>query len=120
MELSKENLQELKQKRTILSDSDSKIICLLIEKIEHLEKENEQLKKKSKLIHRGYVPHQIDWDHFDNQELKNYAVVFYNRFACQTQIWKVKAKNEFRAGRSFYRKHNRKVYYDCIENIYEN
>lgn len=37
-ELTKENLQELKEKRRILSDTDSLIICLLIERIQAYEK----------------------------------------------------------------------------------
>lgn len=51
--------------------------------------------------------------------MKEYIIVFFNRFACQTQLYKVEAKNEFRAGREFYRNHNRKQYHPCIENIYE-
>ena len=51
--------------------------------------------------------------------MKSYIVVYYNRFANQTQIFKVMATNEFRAGRDFYRKHNRKAYHDCIECIYK-
>ncbi|GLI82563.1 hypothetical protein ANABIO32_02500 [Rossellomorea marisflavi] len=50
--------------------------------------------------------------------LKEYVVVFYNRFANQTEIIRIKALNEFRAGREFYRKHNRKAYHDCIIEIF--
>ena len=51
--------------------------------------------------------------------MKKYIVVFYNRFACQTQTFSVIAENRFRAGRMFYRKHDRKIYFDCIEAIDE-
>lgn len=51
--------------------------------------------------------------------MKKYVVVFYNRFAQKTQTFKVLAKNEYRAGRLFYLKHNRKAYHGCIENITE-
>lgn len=51
--------------------------------------------------------------------MKKYMVVYYNPFAQQSQTFKVLAKNEFRAGRLFYLKHNRKAYHDCIENIVE-
>lgn len=49
-------------------------------------------------------------------DLKKYVVVFYNPTACQTQIFRVEAKNEFRAGREFYRKYKRR---GTIEGIYE-
>jgi hypothetical protein len=52
-------------------------------------------------------------------ELKKYIVYFFNRFANQTQTFKVLARNEYRAGRMFYVKHNRKAYHDCIETITE-
>lgn len=55
----------------------------------------------------------------EKNELKKYTVLFYNRFACENQLWTIYEKNEFRAGREFYRKHNRKQYFDCIERIYE-
>lgn len=51
--------------------------------------------------------------------MKKYTVIFYNRFACQTQTYTVEANNYFRAGRLFYKKYNRKAYYDCIELIIE-
>lgn len=51
--------------------------------------------------------------------MNTYLVIFYNRFANQTQTFRVKAENEFRAGREFYRKHNRKAYHDCIECVEE-
>jgi hypothetical protein len=50
-------------------------------------------------------------------ELTKYIVYYFNRFANQTQTFKVLAKNEFRAGRLFYLKHNRKAYKGCIETI---
>lgn len=46
-------------------------------------------------------------------------IIFYNRFACQTQTFTVVATNGFRAGRLFYKKYNRKAYFDCIELIQE-
>ncbi|NRD80303.1 hypothetical protein HPT25_23560 [Bacillus sp. BRMEA1] len=55
----------------------------------------------------------------NNARLKRYTVLYYNRFANENQLWKIEAKNEFRAGREFYRKHSRKKYHDCIEQIYE-
>lgn len=51
--------------------------------------------------------------------MKKYDVLFFNRFANETQIFRVMAKNEFRAGRLFYLKHNRKAYHACIELITE-
>ncbi|MFS0905662.1 hypothetical protein AB3N02_21700 [Priestia aryabhattai] len=53
----------------------------------------------------------------ERKELKRYMIVFYNRFANQTQTFKVMAKNEYCAGRLFYKKYNRKAYHDCIEMI---
>jgi hypothetical protein len=53
------------------------------------------------------------------QILKRYIVYFYNRFAQQSQRFKVIAKNEYRAGRLFYLKHDRKSYKSCIEYIIE-
>lgn len=52
-------------------------------------------------------------------EEKKYThmVVYYNRFACETQTYKVKAKDEKEAKRLFYEKHPKKSYYDCIETI---
>lgn len=55
----------------------------------------------------------------EKEKLTVYTVLFYNRFANQNQLWRVRAKNEFRAGREFYRKHKRKSYHECIECIYE-
>lgn len=51
--------------------------------------------------------------------MKRYVVVFFNRFANETQTFKVIAKNEYRAGRLFYLMHSRKFYYACIERITE-
>lgn len=61
----------------------------------------------------------VDFCKEDDFVLKNYIVVFYNRFANETQTYEVMAINEFRAGRAFYRKYNRKAYHDCIELIKE-
>ncbi len=51
--------------------------------------------------------------------MNDYSVIFYNRFACQTQTVNISAKNKFRAGREFYRQYNRKQYYEAIECITE-
>gem|GEM_PF-6314749 len=40
--------------------------------------------------------------------MNDYLVVFYNRFACQTQTIKIRAKNKFRAGREFYKQYDKK------------
>ncbi|UGO50933.1 hypothetical protein PQE70_gp080 [Bacillus phage vB_BanS_Nate] len=50
---------------------------------------------------------------------KTYLIVYYNRFANETQTVKIVQKNAFRAGREFYRNHNRKAYHACIEQIVE-
>ena len=47
-------------------------------------------------------------------EKHKYLVVFRNRFANETQTERIIATNAFRAGRAFYRKRNRKAYYDCL------
>jgi hypothetical protein len=49
--------------------------------------------------------------------LKFYVVVYYNRFANEIQSFRNCGINEFRAGRDFYRKHDRKMYHDCIHQI---
>ncbi|OBZ11883.1 hypothetical protein A8L34_16305 [Bacillus sp. FJAT-27264] len=51
--------------------------------------------------------------------LKKYEVNFYNRFACENQIFYVKAKNEADAERLFWVTHSKDSYYDCIEGISE-
>jgi hypothetical protein len=51
--------------------------------------------------------------------MKKYTIIFYNRFANQLQQYSIQAQNEFRAGRLFYKKHNRKAYFACIEMIVE-
>lgn len=51
------------------------------------------------------------------EHLKKYIIYYTNRFANQTQTFKVLAKNEFRAGRLFYLKYDRKAYKACIEGI---
>ncbi|QIW89748.1 hypothetical protein PQE71_gp066 [Bacillus phage Izhevsk] len=55
----------------------------------------------------------------DNFILKNYIIIYYNRFVNETQTHKVMATNKFRAGRLFYKTHNRKAYHACIEQIVE-
>ncbi|MFK7678699.1 hypothetical protein ACI3ER_11715 [Bacillus sp. Wb] len=59
------------------------------------------------------------FDEKEKEKLNNYLIVYYNRFANETQTYKVAAKNAFRAGRLFYKVKNRKAYYDCIETIEE-
>lgn len=49
--------------------------------------------------------------------MNKYIIIYYNRFACQTQTFRVIARNEFHAGRLFYRMHDRKSYHACIESI---
>lgn len=49
--------------------------------------------------------------------MNHFIVVFFNRFANQTQVFEVMAENEFRAGRAFYRRLDRKAYHTCIEHI---
>lgn len=51
--------------------------------------------------------------------MKDYVVIFYNRFTCQTQVITINAKNKFRAGREFYRQYDKKQYYEAIETITE-
>lgn len=53
----------------------------------------------------------------NDSENELFLVVFNNRVAQQIQTFRVEAKNEFRAGRAFYRAFNRKAYHDCIETI---
>lgn len=48
-----------------------------------------------------------------------YEIFYYNRFVNETQSIYIRAKNEFRAGRLFYKLRNRKSYHKCIENIIE-
>jgi hypothetical protein len=50
---------------------------------------------------------------------KTYRFVFYNRFACQTQLFTVKAKNKHVARHKFWAKYPRASYKDCIEGIFE-
>jgi hypothetical protein len=53
------------------------------------------------------------------EEDKTYSILFHNCLTDQYQVYRVRAKNIFRAGRAFYRKHDRKIYRDCIEHINE-
>ena len=46
-------------------------------------------------------------------------IIFYNRFACETQKYIVFAKSRFTARHRFWEKYPRKAYYDCIEHIIE-
>lgn len=48
-----------------------------------------------------------------------FIVSFYNRFACQNQMFGVIADDEDNAERIFWIKHNRDQYLDCIEGISE-
>ena len=51
--------------------------------------------------------------------MHKFLVVFYNRFACETQTYKVTAENEEDAERLFYEKHPKESYHECIENLVE-
>jgi hypothetical protein len=51
--------------------------------------------------------------------MKKFLVVFYNRFACQTQTYEVMANDDEEAERLFYLKYPKESYHDCIENIKE-
>jgi hypothetical protein len=51
--------------------------------------------------------------------VKKYDILFYNRFANQYQEFRVIAKNGFRAGRLFYKLHDWKLYFECIQHITE-
>jgi hypothetical protein len=47
-------------------------------------------------------------------------VIYYNRFACETQTFRVIAKDESDAERLFWIKHPKASYKeDCVENISE-
>lgn len=61
--LTEENLQKLKEQRIFLSDSDSNIICLLIDKVFEQQKEIERLKKDIKDIMTGYEDWGIAFDY---------------------------------------------------------
>lgn len=50
---------------------------------------------------------------------KKFIILFYNRFACENQIYTVFAKNKFNARHKFWEKYPRKQYYDCIDSIIE-
>ena len=51
--------------------------------------------------------------------MNQYTIIFYNRFACQTQRFKTEAKNKHLARHNFWKEYPRSSYLDCIENIYE-
>jgi hypothetical protein len=59
------------------------------------------------------------YEKIDEEELKTYSILFHNCFTDQYQVYRVRATNKFRAGRAFYRKHDRKSFHDCIEHINE-
>ncbi|TPF18030.1 hypothetical protein [Priestia megaterium] len=67
----------------------------------------------------GELLNKFDEQEQKEEKLNNYLIVYYNRFANETQTYKVTAKNAFRAGRLFYKEKNRKAYHDCIEMIEE-
>ena len=48
-----------------------------------------------------------------------YEVLYYNRFACETQRFFILAKNEEDARRIFYLRFDISKYKDCIEEIFE-
>lgn len=86
-------------------------------KQEKLQKEIEEREKREREQYEK-LKEKFEMEKAEDS-LKRYLIVFYNRFACQTQTYRVQAKSVFHAGRMFYRKHNRKSYYDCIETIEE-
>lgn len=51
--------------------------------------------------------------------MKEYQIMFYNRFVNETQLFFVQAESELKAVRLFYLRHNRKAYHPCIEYIRE-
>lgn len=51
--------------------------------------------------------------------MKTFNVIFYNRFACQTQTFKTEANNKHVARHNFWKKYPKKQYLDCIEYIEE-
>ncbi len=53
------------------------------------------------------------------REMKKYKIMFYNRFANQTQTFFIQAESALKAVRLFYLKHSRKAYHPCIELIME-
>ena len=89
------------------------------EKIQQQKEETErkQQETKEKKEKEQYEALKEKFDATKKQ--KKFLIVFYNRFANQTQTVKIEAENAFRAGRNFYRKHNRKAYHACIELIEE-
>ncbi len=64
-------------------------------------------------------------EHMKKEKIENetsmskYIIVFYNRFACQTQIFHTEAKNKHVARHNFWKEYPRKQMLDCIESIYE-
>ena len=51
--------------------------------------------------------------------MKKFIIIFYNRFSCQTQLFRTEAKHKLSARHKFWYKYPRKQYLDCIENIFE-
>lgn len=51
--------------------------------------------------------------------MNKFIIVFYNRFACQSQTFKVIAQTDEDAVRIFYLKYPKEQFHDCIENIEE-
>ena len=51
--------------------------------------------------------------------MKKYEIMFYNRFADQTQTFYVQAESGLKAVRLFYLRHDRKAYHACIDYINE-
>ena len=94
----------------------------LIRKKEKIQKQKEETERKRQEAKENQEKAQYEAlkEKFDlTKKQKKFLIVFYNRFANQTQTAKIEAENAFRAGRTFYRKHNRKAYHACIELIEE-
>jgi hypothetical protein len=51
--------------------------------------------------------------------INKYEILFYNRFACENQLFHVIASNEEYAEQLFWLRHNKESYFDCIEYITE-
>lgn len=90
----------------------------LQKKREKAEKEKEEKEKKLKEEKEKKEKEQYE-QLKEKFETKTFLIVFYNRFANQTQSTKIQAETAFRAGRAFYRKYNRKAYHACIQLIEE-
>ncbi|MNS17323.1 hypothetical protein D3C71_881590 [compost metagenome] len=77
-----------------------------------------------------HLQHHKDWRIYRNgtvvetmmqrllRKPRKFDVVFYHRFACETQTFMVMAKDKVDAERLFWIAHSREQFKDCIEMIY--